>query len=270
MIKQQSKILLFGSSGVLGGHIIRALGSAHIKYVAPSRFEFDLNNPDSIKKLLIDHNPTHVVNCVSLNGIARCYENSSLAITTNSVFPKLLEYYSVNRGFILIHFSTECVFSESLEIIPSSRKPNDPHTIYGATKLAGEPVAGNSNITIRLPLLISHVYNDQVVWRLLKRLKEGFRVKVAEDIYSTPIFAERVAYKVARVITERIEWPTAIHFSSNILMSLYDTVVYLADLHGISRNLLMRATSSEIGEVLPKPKRLGLLASDMFCTIDLD
>ena len=63
-MKQPNKILLLGGNGKLGKEIIKSRLFNQIYY--PSKNTCNLQNKESIKVLLDDFKPTHIINCAAL------------------------------------------------------------------------------------------------------------------------------------------------------------------------------------------------------------
>lgn len=260
-----SKVLLLGSSGNLGGALKLFFLNHGIPFAAPGRHELDISKPDSAFSIIADYNPCFVVNCTAMNGINQCSANVLTSIRLNSLFPRLLAARAHELRYRLIHFSTECVFNNSDDIIPSTHIPTSPTTIYGSTKLAGEPPIDPSvTVLIRLPLLISTKPNNQIVWRILNALQTGGNAKTSTDVYSTPVYIDDVARRVSTIVQENMKFGFPIHMSSDIRLSLYQTILSMADLHKISVSRLQPALDAEFSFAQEKPRRLGLKSTNEF------
>lgn len=260
-----SKVLLLGSSGNLGGALKLFFLNHRIPFAAPSRYELDISKPGSVFSIIADYNPGFVVNCTAMNGINQCSANVLASIRLNSLFPRLIAARSHELGYRFIHFSTECVFNDSDNIIPSTQIPVSPTTIYGSTKLAGEPPIDPSvTVLIRLPLLISTKPNNQIVWRILNALQIGEIAKASTDVYSTPVYIDDVARRVSTIIQENMKFGSPMHMSSDIKLSLYQTVLSMADLHKISVSRLEPALDAEFSFAQEKPRQLGLKSTNDF------
>ncbi|WP_041374923.1 sugar nucleotide-binding protein [Prochlorococcus marinus] len=261
------KILLLGGSGNLGGAFKDAFENSCITYYSPDRKDLGDHLLGSVTKLL-ERGLFHVViNCISLNGVNQCNVSPLEAVIVNSLLPKLLCHYSDICGYKLFHFSTECVFDDSEQIISSSVFPKAPSTTYGATKLAGEFLPNKNLQLIRLPLLLSRKKNSQIVWKMVDMLEQNKPAKASTDVISTPIFVEDLVQRVLEMINSLLSFESVIHFSSDSRMSMYETVLLFARQNGIKPDFLSKGLDSDFESVEQKPLKLGLKATNEFCVL---
>ncbi len=264
------KILLLGSSGFLGSRFSIDLERTKYNLLKPSKSQLKdkMVNYNNLKEFLSYNSVSYVINCIALNGVNNCYEDKKLAYQINSLFPTILSNCCEELGIHLLHFSTEMVFQDSITPIDINAKPN-PSTFYGITKYFGE-CQEYSNTLIRLPLLISTFPNQQIVWKLLLRLKENKPIYVATDVLSTPVFVEDLTKSISKLIGFD-ELPFGlIHYSSNKRISLYETVELLAHKLNISTSSLSSCLSNDFPSVERKSLNLGLESSHDFSYLKLN
>lgn len=142
-------ILLLGSEGLLGSNIsyeFAKLNDLHITTAARiGSADYKLNyTPSELNKLLKQVNPSVVINC-----IAATSQNVSLktSLLVNSFLPIQLALLSRKRGYRVIHFSTNAVFSGNNRKNTERTLPF-PRTRYGITKLLGD-LSAFRNLVIR-------------------------------------------------------------------------------------------------------------------------
>lgn len=260
-------ILLLGSTGNLGSAINKRFQESGYTLHCPTKQDLGDDIFASLLEQFELHKPRLVINCTSVNGVNQCHSMPLLSIKINSLLPKFLCYNAEKFNYSLIHFSTECVFQDSDQIISSFTVPQNPSTTYGATKLAGEFLPNKRMQLIRLPLLLSKEVNEQIVWKIVNRLKADLLTKASTDVLSTPIFVQDVAQKVVDMISLRMFFDRPIHLSSNVRMSMYETVFSFARQYGIGTACLSKALDREFKSPQQKPLRLGLKASSDFHTL---
>ena len=257
------KVLLLGASGNLGSAFKLELEKRGLAYISVGRFDFSVLQPFSLESFIKVYSPDYIVNCISLNGIASCFNDKPSAMAVNGFFPFALAALSSLYDFTLIHFSTECVFSDSEEIISLATLPSIPSTWYGRSKLIGEArsISDSKSILIRLPLLLSLRPNSQIVWKLLRAIQRGKQCSVSCDVYSTPIYVEHLAEQVVASIDKHI-WPSrVIHASSDFRVSLYQTVVNEAKRLGMQSLNIIKSYDKDFLSPQTKPRLLGLKSS---------
>jgi dTDP-4-dehydrorhamnose reductase len=139
------KILIFGSSGMIG-HVIlnhltvtkryHVIGSAITEDQNNSQYRVDVRDPIKVENCLRDVNPDIVINCAGLL-IAESEKARGDAILINSFFPHLLSRLGDKLNYRLIHISTDCVFSGEKGGYSESSSP-DGESVYARTKALGE------------------------------------------------------------------------------------------------------------------------------------
>jgi len=255
------KVLLFGSSGVLGSAFIAELNKRKINVIAPSRTHFKTSDAASLSSYIQSVCPDLVINCLSLNGIKQCYLDKSLALDVNAYFPAALARICITNSVKLIHFSTECVFGNSDVLIDDNVVPEFPLTTYGVSKLLGELPNHDDVHTIRLPLLLSYKTNDQIVWKIANRLSQGLPASASTDVISSPVFAEDVAERLLSIWLASEKIPNLVHISSDIRLSLHETVLKFCLSRGIDSTCLASSLDSDYPSPEQKPLALGLKSS---------
>ncbi|MBT6438816.1 MAG: SDR family oxidoreductase [Flavobacteriales bacterium] len=139
------KILIFGSSGMIG-HVIlnhltvtkryHVIGSATTEDQNNSQYRVDVRDPIKVENCLRDVNPDIVINCAGLL-IAESEKTRGDAILINSFFPHLLSRLGDKLNYRLIHISTDCVYSGEKGGYSESSSP-DGESVYARTKALGE------------------------------------------------------------------------------------------------------------------------------------
>jgi dTDP-4-dehydrorhamnose reductase len=144
------KILVLGSSGMLGHKMVERLQLRHSNVIGLSR-ENGLDARDLIRtentfRLI---KPDVIINCVGT--IKQRISNAEEVIAINALFPHFLERVCTEMNVKLIHFSTDCAFSGKRGKYTESDIP-DPIDHYGYTKAMGEIVFQNA-LTIRTSIV---------------------------------------------------------------------------------------------------------------------
>jgi len=145
-----TKVLVLGSTGMLGSAVTRALQERGHEVITASRsngIKFDAVNLDTedLLKAAGLQGGDFVVNCVGLTK-SRIDETSmtsrSLAVKLNIDFPDDLARSAEQAGVNVIQVATDCVFS-GLSGGYSESSAHDPLDVYGKTKSLGETPSPN-------------------------------------------------------------------------------------------------------------------------------
>ncbi len=208
------KILVFGSTGMLGHTLVKYLQSQKyikIEFTArderkqeickktfgrEAKFLVDAFNPESAWNAIKEFKPDFCINCLGLIKQKDESKNFSKSIHVNSLLPHLLSDYCGEMGARLIHISTDCVYSGNKGNYTEKDIP-DPLDFYGRSKLLGE-VSNNNAMTIRTSIIGPEINTS-------KGLFEWFRS--SDEIvygYSHAWFSGFPTIELSRIIFESI------------------------------------------------------------------
>jgi len=149
------KILILGSTGVLGKTLQLYLSKKNIDFLTLSREKsknrnINLKNFSNFKKLeqiISKIRPTHIINCIGVTKFNNTYKNKKLTISLNTKMPIYLAKFCKLNKIYLLHISTDCVFSGKKGNY-SDNSVKDSKDLYGLSKNKGE-VKNKFTSTIR-------------------------------------------------------------------------------------------------------------------------
>jgi dTDP-4-dehydrorhamnose reductase len=111
------RVLLFGHRGYIGSEFVNQLSRIHEIHLttAPSR-KPDGNHYTFFELLAVieQHGPDVIINCaayIGKNSVVDCEDNKDQTILSNVIFPRMLGEICKDRGIILGHMSSGCVFN---------------------------------------------------------------------------------------------------------------------------------------------------------------
>lgn len=133
------KILLIGSTGQLGGDLLR--NNPGHEVVAPGRDQLDIACPGEAGRIVADVRPDTVINCAAFHNVPKCEEEPAQAFLINCVAVRDLAAACAARGARFVTFSSDYVFGgPRSEPWREDDKPA-PLQVYGISRLAGEHAA---------------------------------------------------------------------------------------------------------------------------------
>jgi GDP-L-fucose synthase len=114
-----SKVLITGKNGLLGNALKTISNLYDNEYIFVGKDDFDLMNPDEIKKMLRIYSPDVVVNtAASVGGIGLNLKYPSLQFFNNIIMNTNMIHESMNHNVKkFINFSSVCAFPNHLETI---------------------------------------------------------------------------------------------------------------------------------------------------------
>lgn len=133
------KILVTGRSGQLARALgERSAGRPREQWRFAARPEFDLLQPDSIRRTVERVRPDLIVNTAAYTAVDQAESDLAEAEAANAAAPGVLAAAARNIGARLIHLSTDYVFDGTSPEPYREDAPTAPINAYGRTKLAGE------------------------------------------------------------------------------------------------------------------------------------
>jgi dTDP-4-dehydrorhamnose reductase len=163
------KVLVLGASGMLGNAVFRLLADSPACEVvgcvrspgvlrhfrddlrARIRSGIDVDNLDTLIRVVAESKPTVIINCIGLVKQLAEANDPLLAIPVNALLPHRLARISQACGARFIHISTDCVFAGTRGNYRESDVP-DAQDLYGRSKCLGE-VAYPGSITLRTSII---------------------------------------------------------------------------------------------------------------------
>jgi dTDP-4-dehydrorhamnose reductase len=162
------RLLILGSSGMLGHQLWRGLHEQHETWVTLRRpvADFaehnlfneaksiqvdDITDDIALERALGQAKPEAVINCVGIIKQRDEASDEALTLRVNAEFPHHLAKRCGEIGARLIHFSTDCVFTGTSGNYTES-DPSDAADLYGQSKHQGE-VDDAHSVTLRTSVI---------------------------------------------------------------------------------------------------------------------
>jgi len=210
------KVLILGSSGMLGKYVSAYFKTKYDNVLLVSRSDFEVNchtNSESIRNLLKQNNIVEndiVINCIGLIKPQVDKYGLTLSIIVNSLFPNLLADECLKAKAKMIHITTDCVFS--------GKKGNyietdihDVYDVYGRTKSLGEP---NNCTVIRTSIIGEEVGQKRSLVEWIKS-NSNKEVNGFDDHFWNGLTCLQVAKVIDQIIKENNFWTGVKHIFSN-------------------------------------------------------
>lgn len=197
------KILLLGSNGQLGWELQRALASIG-QLVAYSRQECNIEDIETLRKLIEQVSPNIVVNATAYTAVDKAENDVDKAYLVNAEAVKVMAEACEQGGAWLIHYSTDYVF-DGLKKSPYAESdiPN-PLNIYGQSKLMGEEYIRkicSKHIIFRTSWVFS-TRGRNFLKSILNKASEVDTLQIIDNQYGNPTSAELLADVTANVLNK--------------------------------------------------------------------
>lgn len=235
-------ILVTGANGQLGMEFRKLSKNAGDRYIFS-----DVNMPPGLETLSLDvtderavelvcgsENIDIVINCAAYTSVDKAESDIAMADLINNRATGYLAEAMKKRGGLLLHISTDYVFSgESFKPYKETAQAS-PCGVYGVTKLAGERaimVSGCRYMIFRTSWMYS-VYGQNFVKKILKLISERRTVDVVFDQIGSPTNASDLAEVILRIIEGRLFHEGLYHYANEGVASWYDLAVAVNEIAG--------------------------------------
>lgn len=263
------KIVVTGSEGQLGNSLKREFAlfpKAAVEYI--DKQDLDLTDADAVEEFFSGRDIDYVVNCAAYTAVDRAEEEREKAFDINTKAVGNLARQAANKGFKIIHISTDYVFSGEKE---SPYKEEDiyseeekaaagPKTRYGQTKLAGEKelfYQAPDSMVIRTSWLYSE-FGKNFVKTMLSRAIDKSPVKVVEDQTGCPTYAGDLAKAIVDILRGG-KWTSGVyHYCNSGITNWFDFAreVYLNG--GADSQLVTPIKTEQYPTAAQRPKNSAL------------
>ncbi len=234
-------ILVTGANGQLGREMRNVSAGSVDRYLFTDTSELDITNAKAVFAAVKGGHVDVIVNCAAYTNVDRAEDDEPTADLLNNRAVATLAQAAHEAAAVLIHVSTDYVFSGNGNTPCREDQPTDPLGAYGRTKLAGEQAvqaAGCRYLIFRTAWLYSP-YGDNFVKTMRRLTAERDSLKVVFDQVGTPTYAGDLAALIRKVIDGRMFDRMGIyHFSGEGVCSWYDFAVEICRMFGNECDIL--------------------------------
>lgn len=235
--EKSTRILISGSTGMLGSYVVRCLRSSSHKFEVfttsrkeingVNHFAADLTNKTEISRILREVQPEVIVHCAAIVNILKCEEDKEYANLVHVEVTDTLANFPSVREFIYI--STDSVFDGQKGNYHENYHVN-PLNYYAQTKYEGELVALKSNK--KCAVLRTNIigFNDPPGSSLfewaIRNLLDNRSITGYENVYFNPLYCDDLASVIHDLM--RIDYePGVYHVGAKGGISKYEFLKYV-------------------------------------------
>ena len=188
------RILVTGVQGQLGRELVRSLAPLG-RVIGVARCDLDLCDEAAIRRLLDQVRPWAVVNAAAYTAVDRAENEPDLAMAVNGVAPGIMAQGCADLGAMLVHYSTDYVFSGDTSRPYLESDEPDPANTYGRTKLAGEEAivaAGGTHLILRTAWVYGG-YGQNFLLTMMRLGREREALRIVNDQIGAPTWTRHLA-----------------------------------------------------------------------------
>jgi dTDP-4-dehydrorhamnose reductase len=202
------KVAVIGANGQLGSDLCPVLAAQGVTVTALTRRDVDVTDAAQVDRVLEAARPDVVISTAAYHKVDDCELHPATSFAVNGIGPRNLAQACRRLDAVLVHFSTDYVFSGR-----ERRRPHlesdlpDPRNVYAISKLAGEHMVActwRRHFIVRTcglyGLAGSAGKGGNFVETMLKKAAENAPIRVVDDQVLTPTFTGDLAEAVSRLI----------------------------------------------------------------------
>ncbi|MEI7028263.1 dTDP-4-dehydrorhamnose reductase [Paenibacillus sp. y28] len=225
------KILLLGANGQLGTDLNLIFSEVRdVQLINAYRSDIDMEFPEQVSPYLEKRGDFDVViNCTSYHKTDECEDFPLKAFSINSASVAELAKYCNKNNKVLFHISTDYVFSGKKDIPYSEIDREEPLSVYGNSKLAGEHFIQSYHdkyFIFRVSSLFGQAgasgKGGNFVETMIKLAKEGKPLKVVSDQIMSPTHTLDIARALCDFIVKDVNQYGIYNCSGEGQCSWYD------------------------------------------------
>ncbi|WP_253306296.1 dTDP-4-dehydrorhamnose reductase [unidentified bacterial endosymbiont] len=188
------KILLLGKNGQVGWALQRslaALGSCQ----AFGRDQADLTQPNQLRQLIRQLQPTVIVNAAAYTAVDQAETATDLAYQINTAAVEVLALEAKALNAWLVSYSTDYVFDGTQAGAYDETDVANPLNVYGDSKWQGEEAiraSGCQHLLVRTSWVYG-LYGDNFAKTILRLAQQRQQLSVIDDQIGTPTSADCIA-----------------------------------------------------------------------------
>jgi dTDP-4-dehydrorhamnose reductase len=197
------RALVTGRDGQVAQSLAEKAPLSGFSPVFVSRPEFDLADPDSIKRVLDKEKPDVVISAAAYTAVDLAEDEPEAAAAINVYGPKVIAEWCAANGARMIHLSTDYVFAGSGTKSHVETDDVSPKGVYGKTKRDGE-IAIREALRDHLIMRTAWVYSPygkNFIKTMLKVAESRSELNVVADQYGNPTSAPDIADAIYAVLT---------------------------------------------------------------------
>src|SRR5258708_22476033 len=190
-----SKVLVIGRIGQVGHELARAAWPLGLAAEFVERDQFDLGNPDEVKRAVVAVRPRIVINAGAYTAVDQAESERDAAFAINRDGPAALAGACREIGAALVHFSTDYVFDGAKPGPYTEDDPVCPLSAYGASKAARDAAIAKA-LDRHVILRTSWVYSaagHNFVKTMLRIGAERDELRIVDDQHGAPTAAADLA-----------------------------------------------------------------------------
>ncbi|ODP99279.1 dTDP-4-dehydrorhamnose reductase [Salinivibrio sp. SS2] len=210
------RILITGSQGQVGHCLVKQLSAKkQIIMLACTKDDLDITDRQAVINKVNAFKPSVIINAAAYTAVDGAESDVESAYAVNRDGPKYLAEAAEQHRAALLHVSTDYVFSGTHDEPYRETDQTDPHSVYGASKLAGELAVQQAcakHIILRTAWVFGE-HGGNFVKTMLRLASQKDELNVVDDQVGGPTYAGDIASALIS-IAQRLEEEENPHYGT--------------------------------------------------------
>ena len=188
------RVMITGCYGQVGHCLVEQLDPI-ADILAVDRTELDITDENAVKVAVAKFKPDFIINAAAHTAVDKAEEEVELSYAINRNGPKFLAEAANDVNAVMLHISTDYVFSGDKNGVYTESDLTSPQGVYGESKLAGESAVINvcpRHIILRTAWVFGEQGNN-FVKTMLRLAKTHDTLGVVGDQFGGPTYAGDIA-----------------------------------------------------------------------------
>jgi dTDP-4-dehydrorhamnose reductase len=201
------KVAVIGGNGQLGTDIAEAFANRGDDVVGLTHQDIQVENADSVRKVLVDLKPDIVLNTAAFHNVPKCEDDPVRSYNINALGALHIARLSDELKFANVYYSTDYVFDGAKKAPYIESDAPNPLNVYASTKLLGEYYTMNyarKGIVIRSSGIYGKVpcraKGGNFITTMVRLAGEKPEVRVVRDEVLTPTPTSEIANKSVAIV----------------------------------------------------------------------
>ena len=232
------KYLIIGIKGQLGREFEKQLTAVGADFLGVDIEELDICNMAQAIEFVTNNKPDVILNCAAYTAVDNAQTDKDTAFAVNALGPDNLAMAAKDINALLVHYSTDYVFSGDKSTPYIETDKAEPISNYGASKLVGESLVINSGAKY-LIFRLSWVYGDgnqNFIHKLTQWAQGGAELKIADNEVSVPTYTGTIASTTFLAIDKRLKG--LYHLTSSGYCSRYEWACFVLKELGMKNKIV--------------------------------
>lgn len=264
------KILITGTSGLLGGKIVKqtrvhytVIPTYNTKPLFPNSVEMNITDERRVLQVFSNFRPDIVVHMASETNVDRCEVDKEHAWKVNAEGTRNIARMCNRVGAKIVYVSTDYVFDGEKGLYIEEDEPN-PISYYGLTKLEGEKYVTETcrdYAIVRTSVLYGwHPWKPNFVKWVIKSLRDSKQISVVNDHFASPTLADNLAEVMLEIIKKDLKG--LYHTAGSERINRFEFALKIAETFDLDSSLIKPTKMSELKAWVAKRPRDSSLCVD--------